>query len=475
MKGFSALRIAVVGDFCLDQYAKCELRGVSPERTVLRIAEGESEYVAGAAANLAVNMASLGAEVHAFGVIGDDENGKTLSRLLAEREIETSGLQIIAGQRTTTYKRYVRGDDGSHDHILRVDHEPVLEGAEGLTEALLSGVTDERKSFDAIFMSDYNEGDVSLSLVSKPFVQQVVTTTKDREKKPYIAGSSRIHSVIMQGLDSLYLNNHEAADVVIFPDSIATTPKEVASTLREQLNLNQVFLTLGGDGAIFSAAAGSTHVPALPVKQIVDPCGCGDSFAACSLLAHLSGANGEEAVELGSAAAASIIGIEGTIPASLEGVAHQIFNQNEEISEREKVLSNQQLSGKVQEAGDKTVVLAVGCFDKLDAGQIRFLRNASALGDLFVVAINSDRSVKQNKGEDRPIHPETDRLEVLSCIDFIDYITVFDELTDINIIRQIIRPGDIHVKGFPYEKEEDVVGYDVVKQLGGKLVLLGKQ
>lgn len=117
----------------------------------------------------------------------------------------------------------------------------------------------------------------------------------------------------------------------------------------------------------------------------------------------------------------------------------------------------------------KIVVSTNGCFDILHPGHIKFLENAKAQGDILIVALNSDKSVKTIKGEDRPIINQELRAYALSALNFTDYITIFDETTPEQVLK-IIKP-DIHVKGAEY-KESGIPEQKVVESLGGKVVYL---
>jgi rfaE bifunctional protein nucleotidyltransferase chain/domain len=125
---------------------------------------------------------------------------------------------------------------------------------------------------------------------------------------------------------------------------------------------------------------------------------------------------------------------------------------------------------KIEKAKGKVVVLANGCFDLFHAGHIRYLRAAKAKGDILVVAINSDRSVRRLKSMGRPILGQRERAEILSSFSFVDYVTVFGEPT-VSKVLLALKP-DIHVKGSDYTKET-VPEKDTVKEYGGRVAIVG--
>lgn len=117
----------------------------------------------------------------------------------------------------------------------------------------------------------------------------------------------------------------------------------------------------------------------------------------------------------------------------------------------------------------KKIAFTNGCFDILHVGHVRYLREASKTGDVLVLALNSDSSVRSLKGEKRPLVPATERAEILAALEFIDFITIFDELTPLEVIKAL-KP-DILIKGGDW-REEKVVGREDVKKWNGKVVII---
>jgi rfaE bifunctional protein nucleotidyltransferase chain/domain len=115
----------------------------------------------------------------------------------------------------------------------------------------------------------------------------------------------------------------------------------------------------------------------------------------------------------------------------------------------------------------KKVVFTNGCFDILHVGHIRYLRKAKSLGDILVVGLNTDRSVRKIKGEKRPIVPQKDRAEVLAALEFVDYVVLFDEPDPFSLIQKV-KPT-ILVKGADWPKDK-IIGRDVVEEAGGRVV-----
>jgi rfaE bifunctional protein nucleotidyltransferase chain/domain len=117
----------------------------------------------------------------------------------------------------------------------------------------------------------------------------------------------------------------------------------------------------------------------------------------------------------------------------------------------------------------KRIVFTNGCFDILHYGHVEYLAKAASQGDVLIVGLNTDRSVQQIKGPSRPVQDEQSRALILASLQFVDIVVLFDEDTPYNLIRKV--QPDILVKGADY-KPEDIVGYDIVKTRGGKIVTI---
>jgi len=137
-----------------------------------------------------------------------------------------------------------------------------------------------------------------------------------------------------------------------------------------------------------------------------------------------------------------------------------------------RILERNRLIARVAIARKKgaQIVFANGCFDILHVGHIRYLQGAKALGDVLVVAVNSDEQVRVQKGEGRPFVPERERAEIVASIRAVDFVTIFSEPT-VEQLLLLIRP-DIHAKGTDYT-EDTVPERDVVRSYGGRVAIVG--
>jgi D-beta-D-heptose 7-phosphate kinase/D-beta-D-heptose 1-phosphate adenosyltransferase len=186
-------------------------------------------------------------------------------------------------------------------------------------------------------------------------------------------------------------------------------------------------------------------------------------------LASAAGMPWAEAARLANAAAGIVVGTVGTAVAESETLARVVAGESSQALS--KVLSRAALTARVADARAHGVriVLTNGCFDLLHVGHLHLLQRARALGDMLVVAINDDASVKKLKGQSRPLIPEVQRAEMLAALRFVDYVTLFSESTPLRLI-QVVRP-DVLVKGGDYSPDQ-VVGRDVVERHGGRVEIV---
>jgi D-beta-D-heptose 7-phosphate kinase/D-beta-D-heptose 1-phosphate adenosyltransferase len=467
---FRGLRVAVFGDFCLDRYVRTSVVGMSPEFPVPRVLEQDSTDTPGAAGNLAVNFFLLGAEVHTFGVAGPDPDFPALKAALAG--MATEGLIPVEGGKTTVLARYVVGEPGSPGHhLLRVDRHAPFRMSPAERELLLDRFAAKAAGCDVVFFSDYDETGHGERFVSPELIAGV--RARLGAHRPILAGSSRRWASEMAGLDLLFLNRHEAGSLAGDPEFLDVEGQPVPAALqrlRTRLQVGAVVVTCGASGAYVVNADRVEHHPSWPVT-VVDVCGAGDSFAAAYALAAAAGGSVQEALRLGTLAGASAVTRPGTAPVSpadLDAVERTV-RRDQEGRAPGKLRTLPELLERVPSAqrgtpGAPRVVFTNGCYDLLHAGHIHFLRQARALGDVLVVALNSDASVTHTKGPGRPLISELDRADIMAALEFVDHVVIFDDLTPLRLIEQV-RP-DVLVKGGGMALG-DIVGADVVQSYGG--------
>ncbi|RMF75285.1 MAG: bifunctional heptose 7-phosphate kinase/heptose 1-phosphate adenyltransferase [Acidobacteria bacterium] len=429
---------------------------------VLRAVEERVEHALGAAGNVAASLAALGAQVALAAVVGADDAGRRIAELAGAARLDVDSLVTDPDRRTGVFSRIVlHGATGAGHHQIRVDREVGAAPSAAVRASLEQAVDARLDGADAVVLADYDETARRLGVLAPDLAGALVERAR-RRGIPVVA-TSRRHPEQFAGAEHLFVNREEARRLGLPAEQGAGA---LARRLAAEGRHGLVTITLGGEGAVTGTADGVHEIPALPVR-VVDPCGAGDALLAATTLARLAGADPDEATRLGVHAAALAVGFVGTRPVT----APELVNLVRFGGAGAGKLHDPESLGRILDGlrGSHRIVFTNGFFDLFHSGHVELLRQARALGDLLVVALNSDRSTRENKGEGRPVLGERERVEIISSLEFVDYVTVFDELTPINVIRRL-RPHLI-VKGGSYRPEE-VVGKDLVESRGGRVVVI---
>ena len=462
IEAFDGRRVAVVGDVYLDEYVHCRPLGISPEMPVLRAVEERGDRALGAAGNTAANLRALGAEVLLAAVVGDDDAAGRIFGMAEGAGIDCSALVRDPARRTGVFSRIVlHGATGTGHHQIRVDREitapPVRAACDALRDAIEAWLPEQA----AIVVADYDETRGRHGLFGRPLFDELRSLAGRRHA--LVVATSRRHPDALRGAAHLFVNRAEAERLGLRAED---DPQAFAARLREQGGHDVVTLTLGSEGVVVSGPDGTYALGTIP-GRVVDPCGAGDALLSATALARLAGGTLREASELGIHAAALAVSHAGTRAISGAELAAQVRFRGAGGGKLHDPGSLAGILDGLRES--RKIVFANGFFDLFHSGHVELLRQARKLGDLLVVALNSDRSTRENKGEGRPVLDERERVDILASLEFVDFVTVFDELTPINVIRHV-RPHLI-VKGGNYRPEE-VVGKDLVESYGGRVVVI---
>lgn len=451
LQDMKTVTVAVVGDVMLDEYIIGDSDRISPEAPEPIIAERERRSVPGGAANVAVNVAALGAQMQLFSVIGDDIDGATLRRTLTGRGVDDRGL-LASGDRPTTRKTRLiaRGNQ-----VLRVDREttaPISPEMEAnLAETILAA------SADVIIVSDYAKGVVTSGLVERLVRsgRRVIVDPKSSNFGKY------------SGAFLVTPNLHELHQAAGSKDITPETIEEPGRALMTRFGISNLLVTLGSEGmALLERDRPVSHIHTR-AREVYDVTGAGDTVIATVASAVASGAELADACFVANIAAGIVVGKRQTATAGPDEILAYAFGQNAS----DKVVSRAELISRVEELkkSGMNIVFTNGCFDLLHVGHISYLNEARGLGDILIVGLNTDRSIRALKGPNRPIIPEQERSHVLAALECVGFVVLFDEETPLELIRAI-KP-DVLVKGADYTREQ-VVGYDVVEEYGGVVRLI---
>jgi len=436
----------------LDEYLYGEVERISPEAPVQVVDVKRKSQTLGGAANVAHNIVSLGAKVFLTGVIGNDEAGDLFIKKLREKGIDSGGIFIDPLRPTTKKTRIIANDQ----HVLRLDQESRSKIHSKIEKKIIDFALSNAGKIDAIVVSDYAKGVVTDNIIR--------AILKEFGQKPVVVDPKGVYFTKYKGVTAITPNKKEATKASGQTDVI-----EAGKKLLNELGLKVVFITLGKDGIFFLEKDGNhAHIPAF-AKEVYDVSGAGDTVISCISLSMAAGLNCYESAYLANIAGGIAVGKLGTSPVLKDEIINALFW--ERSGKIRKILSVSELTQKVtqlKKQGQK-IVFTNGCFDLIHPGHIHLLKESKKLGDILIVAIDDDESVKKLKGAGRPILSQFERAQIISSLDCVDFVVIFctDELLT---LLETIKP-DILTKGQDYALKE-VIGKEVVEKHGGKVILI---
>lgn len=445
----------VVGDLMVDEYLAGTTERISPEAPVPVIRVNQNESRLGGAANVARQLDALGARVCLGGVVGADAAGAQLLALCRDQRLDTSAVLPVATRRTTRKLRIL----ATNQQLLRLDWEDSSPVPAAVSAAMLSRL-EAGPPPDLVILSDYAKGVVTPDVVARirGAVGGDVRLYVDPKRRNF--ADYRGASVLTPNLTELSAAVGRSLD----PDD---TPG-IAGAAREMIDaagVDAIVVTLGARGMLVVPSQGNDTAISAMERAVFDVTGAGDTAIAVFALAVTAGASLVNAAQLASVAAGVAVGEVGTVAVRPASILHALQQQP-----YSKILSGDGLASRAARwrAAGTRIVFTNGCFDLLHAGHLSLLHEAARLGDVLVVAVNSDASIARLKGKDRPLVPQAERCALLAALSCVDAVTVFDEETPLEILRKV-RPH-VLVKGQDY-RVEDVVGREIVEAEGGRVVL----
>lgn len=452
------LRVAVVGDAILDSYLEGASRRLAQEAPVPVVSISERRHMPGGAANTAANLAQLGAAVRLLSVVGDDGDWLRLLKTLSTVGVDTSGV-VATRRRTTIAKRRIVSSD---QILVRVDEGSTHPIAGAEEAAVLGWLSDALNQCDAVVVSDYGYGVVTPAVISalESRPDNGCTLTID---------SRRLHDYCRAHPTAVKPNY---AELCVLLGEAPLEPGEARVEHVRALEERTLEATGAQVAAVSMDVDGSLVFErgVTPYRTFAQPrpgahaSGAGDTFVSALTLALASGTGGQAAAEIASTASAVVLGQERTTTCSAAAL-------KEAFSAAEKVLPAERIAARAEyhRKSGKTVVFTNGCFDLLHRGHTAYLEKAKALGDVLIVAVNTDEGVRRLKGPDRPVNRLEDRMHVLASLRYVDHVVAFGEDTPVELIRAI-RP-DVFVKGGDYEGKP-VPEAEVVREVGGTVRIL---
>jgi D-beta-D-heptose 7-phosphate kinase/D-beta-D-heptose 1-phosphate adenosyltransferase len=454
LPSFESARVLVVGDLMLDRYWHGGTSRISPEAPVPVVHVNENEERAGGACNVALNIASLGAQCTVMGLCGDDEAASTLERLLHNVGVDPQFVRMPENATVTKLRVMSRSQQ-----LMRLDFEDGFIGRDlsGLEQAFIEHLP----GHNIVVCSDYGKG--SLRNVSR------IIELCNEKNIPVLVDPKGTDFAKYSGA-SLITPNLSEFEAVVGHCETEDELVEKANTLSEKYDIEALLVTRSEHGmSLMQRGYDPVHVPT-QAREVFDVTGAGDTVISTLAASLGAGVTLERAMVLSNLAAGVVVAKSGTAsvsPRELENAIMQLSTTTEH-----GILQEEELYGVLEgcRARGETIVMTNGCFDILHAGHVAYLAEARRLGDRLIVAVNDDDSVRALKGEGRPINPVERRMAVLAALESVDWVVPFPEDTPERLICDI--GPDLLVKGGDY-KPEEIAGHDCVRRQGGEVVVLG--
>lgn len=456
--GWRDVPVLVVGDVMLDQYIWGEVERISPEAPVPIVRATLRDEKPGGAANVAMNLAGLGACVTLVGICGGDREQQSLESLLADAAIEP-WLISVPGAPTTTKTRVI----AAHQQMMRLDVEAVPSFSASDHDRLLQSALRVLPDAAVVVLSDYAKG-----ALSEAVCRALIRESRAR-KIPVLVDPKSRDFARYAGATAICPNIRELAAATGEMGNDLDRLLRLGQELLRPLDVEFLVVTLGEKGIAVVRRDSREHAPAV-VRRVYDVSGAGDTVIAVLALALACDLQMETAIRLANIAAGIVVSKVGTVPIQREELLGAL-SQEMALHAEEKIVSRERLLSRVAawRAGGERVVFTNGCFDLLHVGHISLLEQARRKGDRLVVGLNSDDSVRRVKGAMRPIVGENERARILAALSAVDAVVIFNESTPLSLI-EAIRP-DVLVKGGDYT-QETVVGAREVRAWGGRVELI---
>lgn len=457
-------RVLVVGDLILDRYTWGDAERVSQEAPVILLRADKREARLGGAGNVCAMLQGLEAEVVCASVVGADGDAFVVRNLLSDCGVDLRGVLTDSSRPTTVKERFIGRAQGLHPHqILRVDSEVREPLARELESRLIEFIEEQLDSIDIVLISDYDKG------VCTPQLLRRVIDSARAVGLPVLVDPIRSSDYSKyRGATTMTPNRTEAGMAsgvkIVSPEDAFVAGHKLC----RQLKLDLCIVTLDRDGMAIVYPDGRGEQFATQPKNVYDITGAGDMVLAMIGVALAGGLSAEDAVRLGNVAGGLEVEKVGVAVIPRSEIKSRLLEQRRAGDSKHVTLDTLAALVAAHRSAGETIVFTNGCFDLLHVGHVACLQEASRQGDVLIVALNSDTSIRRLKGPTRPVIHEHNRAAMLSALDCVDYVVTFDADTPLELLRTL-KP-DVLVKGGTYRTDE-VVGHEVVGAYGGRVHL----
>ena len=440
-------RVLVVGDLMIDSYLWGRCGRISPEAPVQVVDVTRETTEIGGAGNVAANLTALGAEAWMVSVIGDGARRDEMERLLGAYGVDTSAVVIEPGRPVTEKTRVVAGNQ----QVVRCDVETRADVTRDSEQKVLACVDTAVDAVDLIVISDYGKG------VLTPTLTQGIIKRAAAAGVRVLCDPKGLDWSKYRGATAITPNRGEAVSVTGIDIVDDATLSEAGQKLLADYALSHCLITLSDEGMALFHGDNCQRFPT-EAREVYDVTGAGDTVIASLAFALACGLELDDACRFANFAAGVAVSKIGTAKVTLDEI---------EQTSGSKVRTPDQMAAireQLRRQGRK-VVFTNGCFDILHVGHAKYLAQARAMGDVLIIGLNTDASVRRIK-PGRPINTQDDRAYLLGAFSFVDYVVLFDEDTPQKLIEMVL--PDVLVKGGDYEVDQ-IVGADVVRESGGSV------
>ena len=443
--------ILVIGDLMIDHYLWGSCDRISPEAPVQVVNVKKESSVLGGAGNVINNLVTLGSVVDVISVIGNDSVANELKSLLEKIDVPTSNLVVENNRKTSKKSRLI----ASQQQVLRYDMESIDDINENSHKQIIQTLEKNIDKYSSIILSDYGKGVLTTNLT-----KEIIKIANKNNIKVLVDPKGKDYSKY-KGSYTLTPNKKEAMEATNIDIKDESSLIEALKSLKTQCELEVSLITLSEQGiAIFDDEL--TIKPTV-AREVYDVTGAGDTVIASIAFALGNDLDIKDAIYFANLAAGVVVGKIGSATTTLDEIYEYEYslhksNSTSHIKTFDEIKT---LSSKLHSQGKK-IVFTNGCFDILHVGHVKYLEVAKSYGDVLILGLNADSSVKKLKGPTRPINTQDDRAYILASLESVDYVVIFEEETPYELIK-LIKPH-VLVKGGDYEGKE-VVGQDIADEL----------
>ena len=443
--------ILVIGDLMIDHYLWGSCDRISPEAPVQVVNVKKESSVLGGAGNVINNLVALGSVVDVISVIGNDSVANELKSLLEKIDVPTSNLVVENNRKTSKKSRLI----ASQQQVLRYDMESIDDINENSHKQIIQTLEKNIDKYSSIILSDYGKGVLTTNLT-----KEIIKIANKNNIKVLVDPKGKDYSKY-KGSYTLTPNKKEAMEATNIDIKDESSLIEALKSLKTQCELEVSLITLSEQGiAIFDDEL--TIKPTV-AREVYDVTGAGDTVIASIAFALGNNLDIKDAIYFANLAAGVVVGKIGSATTTLDEIYEYEYslhksNSTSHIKTFDEIKT---LASKLHNQGKK-IVFTNGCFDILHVGHVKYLEVAKSYGDVLILGLNADSSVRKLKGPTRPINTQDDRAYILASLESVDYVVIFEEETPYELIK-LIKPH-VLVKGGDYEGKE-VVGQDIADEL----------